>query len=236
MIVLTIPYHSGDRDRASELCKLIGEIEPERRNDWVVRLVARFDCEHIDTLSMNAVGRRFDMSWTRTEPHAVGWPAGPNMMARQILHGVPRWLEDCGWSNATGIMFMEPDCVPLSRDWLTKLAAEWELARANGKRIMGSWRDSGVPMGHINGNCIITPESAMGLARHINQYFAWDCAISPYVRNHWHITGLIRNDFEGKNATEELLRTPETGDTAPVMVHGYKDRSAQVIARKWMKL
>ena len=87
-----------------------------------------------------------------------------------------------------------------------------------------------------NGNFIITPESAMGLARHINQYFAWDCAISPYVRNHWHITGLIRNDFEGKNATEELLRTPETGDVAPVMVHGYKDRSAQVIARKWMNL
>lgn len=237
MIALTIQYHAADRDEADRLLRLIAQIEPERREDVKLRLVARKDCGHVDMSTIQTVGRRFDVTWGHTSSDESGWPAGPNAMACEIVATAPDWLHEVGWSQVDALFMLEPDVVPLSRTWIADLSAEWDRAKAEGKSVMGAWRNSGGAYGHINGNCILG-SAVWGLScfRKPPRSLAWDCHIAPYVRNKWHPTGLIRNDFQGLGATEEKLRTPEAGDVAPVLVHGYKDASAREIARRWMKL
>jgi len=236
MIILTIPYHHRDRQQAADMCRLIADIEPARREDVRVRLVARGDTEHLELETIRAIGRRFDVSWSKTECTNDGWPSGPNMMAKEILMTSPSWLHEAGWSDAVGIYLMEPDCVPLCRDWLNQIIRAWDLALIDGAWLMGSWRNSGGEHGHINGNCVIDPKHAVSIGRHINQHIAWDCGIVGHVRNHWCVSGLFLNRFQTTNATEEQLRTPETGAVPPVVVHGVKDNSAEAIARRWMNL
>lgn len=238
MIAICLQYWSGDIERAARMARMIADIEPARREDVKFRFVARYDCDHVDLPTIQAVGRRFDVSWGRTEEcDWTGWPAGPNKMATELIGTAEKWLAHVGWSACDGIFLIEPDVVPLRRTWLNEVLAEWAVAQAGGKTLMGSWRNSGGPHGHINGNCVIAPSvGRMAIWRHMPRHFAWDCHIAPKMRDHWHVSGLFRNDFEGKNATEELLRTPEVGDRAPAMVHGYKDLSAEEIARKWMNL
>jgi hypothetical protein len=241
MLALVIQYYQSDRDRASDLLRLITDIEPnyagEERNPNVkLRLVARYDCPHLDLEDIKYAARKFDVSWSRTERHQWdGWPAGPNGMAYDILHTADRWLADCGWSDTDGILLLEPDVVPLSRDWLIALQAEWARALGDGKWCMGSWRNSGGEHGHINGNAIWSREACKHLGA-AQKHLAWDCAIAPRFKDHWHITGLIKNCFQSTGATELALRTPEVGDREPRVVHGYKDTSAAEIARRWMNL
>jgi len=239
MIVLILQYWHNDRDKAAELCRLIADIEPERRHDVRIRLLSRYDTDHVELEAIQRIGRRFDVSWARTEEcDWTGWPAGPNRMAVETVTTADKWLHDAGWEDADGLFLIEPDVVPLRRTWLTEIVAEWAKAQAEGKSLMGSWRNSGGAHGHINGNCVIGRELARtaGIWR-VSRHLAWDCHIAPYVRNKWYVSPLFRNDFEGTNATEELLRTPEVaGDVQPALCHGYKDRSAHDIARRWMNL
>ncbi len=236
-LALFLQYHQADYEQAMTLARFIAEIEPARREDIRFRFVTRFDARNPDPETFAQVGKKFDVSWGRTSRYPwSGWPSGPNGMAKEILLGAPKMLHEAGWDEVGGVLLLEPDCVPLSRSWLTNLATEWAVARdLGGKAIMGSWRGSGPACGHINGNCIFRPDIAKAAgAEAIGPHMAWDCDIAPRLKNKWHVTGLIRNDFQSLNATEEKLRTPETGAVAPVMVHGFKDDSAMNIARKWI--
>lgn len=220
-----------------ELCRLIADIEPKRREDVRVRIVARGDAEQFDMDVIQYIGRKFDVSWAHAKSRAEGWPTGPNGMACEILLTAPEWLHENGWDDANGILLIEPDCVPLQKDWLDQILAAWAVALVNDAWIMGSWRNSGGERGHINGNCVTVP--TFGKLAHLKdcgRYLAWDCWHSPRTYNHWNISGLFRNDFQKSHAREADLRTPEIGTVPPVLVHGYKDGSSVAIARRWMNL
>lgn len=235
-LVIHLPYWQADREDAARLARFITQIEPARRDDVKIRFMARWDCPHLDMADMQFAGTRFDVSWAKTTTQWDGWPSGPNGMAKDILAGCEQAFHDIGWNDVDGILLMEPDCVPLCRHWLDKLIAEWKLARENGAWIMGSWRNSGTDIGHINGNAIYVPDLKDHVSlKHIVPGLAWDCAlVNQRVASHWHRTGLIRNDFQSRGATEKVLRTPEIGTQHPVLIHGYKDHSSYEIARKWI--
>lgn len=225
MIALVLQFHQADRARAMELARFIADIEPARRDDVRFRFVARYDCEQVDMDTMSAVGRKFDVSWGRTEKYQWdGWPAGPNGMAKEILETCPTWLKDNGWTDVTGLLMLEPDVVPCCKDWLNRIINHWMLAMVDGCWQMGAWRPSGGAYGHINGNCVIRTERAKGLAYHIPKLLAWDCAIAPYARNHWCKTDVIRNAFQSNYAKPEDLE----GCAA---LHGFKDGTAMELAR-----
>lgn len=238
MIVVVLQYHVGDLREATELASMIADIEPVRRTDVGIRLVARHDCPTMELLTLQKIGKKFDMSWAHSKSKSAGWPKGPNGMALDILSTAKEWLNECGWSDAVGILMLEPDCVPLQKDWLNQLILAWDFALLDGVRQMGSWRPSGGANGHINGNCMLKPDLGNKVDLHMwcPPDLAWDVGIAPHLRKHWLHSGLFRNDFQCMNATEERLRTPEIGGVAPVLVHGYKDDSARRIARKWMNL
>lgn len=235
MIAVILQYHDGDRVRAEELARFIADIEPVARPDVKMRFWARYDAEHLGMETFRYVGRKFDVTWGHSRRKWQGWPAGPNGMVYDIIEDGMGAMLDVGWRDVTGLLLIEPDCVPLSRDWLTQLSGAWDKALADDKWIMGSWRNSGPECGHINGNCIIRPDLRKKVdIRKAPQELAWDCFAAPYLKNSWEITGLIRNDFSSNDATVEKLRTPEVGFALPVLVHGYKDTSAFDIAKRWL--
>lgn len=234
-LCVVIQYYEADAAAAVELAKFITDIEPVERKDVKVRFVARYDCHHVDLDIFRYVSRRFETSWTHSRRQQRGWPDGPNGMALDILEDGQDALDKIGWYEMDGLLLLEPDCVPLANDWLNILMAEWAITREQGKWIMGSWRGSGPECGHINGNCIVVPDLAKRVSiKHPQAGLAWDCWLAPRLKNHWHVTGLIRNDFQSQFATEEKLRTPEVGEVPPVVVHGYKDQSALDIAKRWL--
>ncbi len=237
MIVLALQYHAGDRERALRLARFIAEIEPERREDVGIFLNCGCDSEPMDFDTMCLLGQRFPLAVHKQEKYRwSGWPAGPNGMALDLLE---LWSQR-PMSGCTGIYLLEPDCVPLSRDWLTKIGARWDAARAEGAWMLGSWRNSGGPYGHINGCAVVRPDFARLTHMHevvTESGIAWDCAVAPAAKDHWVASGLFRNDFQSTGATEDVLRTSEMGTgESPVVVHGYKDDSAFEISKKLMNL
>jgi len=234
-LVICLQFYEGDIAQARTLAEFIAEIEPKKRDDVRVRFVARGDCDQMDMGTIQLVSHKFDVSWIHANTKVSGWPAGPNALAMEILSTAPAWLKAAGWSDADGILLLEPDCCPLQRDWLDQILAEWAIALAERKWIMGSWRASGPNCGHVNGNCVVVPDIGKRLGIHYYpEHLAWDCWIAQRVQAHWRISGAFLNKFQSVNATEEILRTPEVGTEPPAIVHGYKDDSAYLIARKWI--
>ena len=235
-LVLCLQFYHGDRARAMRLARLIADIEPVRREDVEFMFVPRFDCE-VDETFVSLVEQKFKCAFFRTHTQWQGWPAGPNGMIRDLLLEGQRRVAK-GWLGATdSLLLIEPDCVPVTPDWLNVLIAEWQLALSADKWMMGTWRMSGGAMGHVNGNCIVRPDfaSLVDLSC-ITQHFAWDCAIVPQVKDRWHKTNLIRNLFQETNVTEERMVGRWIGEQMPVLVHGVKDESAMTIARRLLNL
>lgn len=234
MIAIVLQFHTADRTQALELARFIADLEPVKRHDVRFRFVARGDCEQADMDTIQYVAQKFDVSWVHAKTKAEGWPAGPNALACEILLGAPKWLHETGWQDAVGVLMLEPDTCPLSRDWLDVLIHAWDFALLDQAWCMGSWRHSGGQFGHINGNAIYVPD--FGRRAHLEgcpKDLAWDCWAANFAHKHWCKTGLIRNDFGLATATEGLLRVAEIGGVPPVLVHGYKDQSALTIAHKW---
>lgn len=236
MIALTISFWEGDRTEAMRLCRMIADIEDTPRDDVTVILLARYDTPH-DEDTIAYMRRKFP----NIEAHASttqwsGWPTGPNGMARDLLLMMESRIE------FDGVIMLEPDCVPLTRHWLNILIDEWQQARAQSKVMMGSWRNSGCPGGHINGNAFIIPQLATFLRKRgleiaqTPKSLAWDVYVSPFLREHWSTCGRILNKFQSRNASVEDLETPELGDHPPCLVHGYKDSSAFDYAVRKLKL
>ncbi len=236
MIALVLQFHESDKPQAMRLARMIADIEHLPREDVKFIFAARFDCEH-DEETVNHVRVKFPyVEAITTTTKLIGWPFGPNAMAVDVLEYL-----DAG-SMMDGALLLEPDCVPLSRHWLNVLIDEWQTARKENKVILGAWRNSGPPGGHINGNCILHPQLASWLrsrgfeVRQMAGGMAWDCSIAPWVRDHWMTTGRILNHFQSVHATEDSVLTPDMGDDSPVLVHGYKDDSAYALARKLLSL
>jgi len=236
MIILALQFHNADKPQAMRLARLIADLEEIPRDDVEFLFVARYDTEQ-DADTMEYVRKKFPrVSAFTSTTRLTGWPQGPNALVKDLLLSLDHR------TAVDGVLLIEPDCVPLSRHWLNILFDEWGKAILDRKVMLGAWRNSGAPGGHINGNAIIISALPSWLRScgfefaQVDQLNAWDCAISPWVREHWATTGRIKNRFQSHNATEDDLLTPDVGDEQPVLVHGYKDDSAYNLARKLLKL
>jgi len=227
--IIFLQFWAGDKVRAMRLARFIADIESGFRTDVEFVFVARFDCEH-DHDTIRYVNAKFRVNWITSLSPWTGWPGGCNGMALDTL----QWL-GANRPQSWGALLIEPDCVPVHPFWINHLMAAWE--EAGDAVIMGAWRDSGGAHGHINGNCVVRPSAVGQLAlQAIGTDLAWDCAIAPYVRKKWKMTGVIKNCFDSRNATAEILYDPSDADDLPVLVHGFKDDSAYLISKDLMKL
>lgn len=153
-LVLALQYWPGDYGEAMELARLITDIEPAKRDDVTFLFAARRDAK-IDENEVAYVATKFPVKTFQGKSDASGWPLGPNALFRETYQHCIEMIRS-GRMQGDGILFMEPDCVPLAPNWIDQLKAEWEECKAKGKQILGCWLmegDCGVE--HINGNCII---------------------------------------------------------------------------------
>lgn len=245
MIVLNLQFWESDKAQAMELARLVADLEPVPRTDAIFMFTARFDCTH-DPETIAHVSKKFPTYTYTTKRKFEGWPNGPNqMMADSYEHLVERWrrgklLADC-------VMFMEADCVPLHREWLSKLLEEY---KACGKPVLGAWLKKGdANCEHINGNCIV----AMNFYRkcpalmHPPSRGGWDATLAYAILPNGAPSKLIWSDYQlGQphnpfKGDESLWRVRRYGcpqnalygqDLNPVYLHGCKVIDGLKLARK----
>lgn len=150
-LILNLQFWEGDKTQAMALARLLADLEPIKRTDVTFLFSARFDASFCEE-TIAYVSEKFNVKRFRGKKHETGWPAGPNGMYREsFTHCIG--LTRAG-VQATGILFIEADCVPLHRNWLSMLIEEWKNC---GKDVLGAWFDrSDGCANHINGNCIIS--------------------------------------------------------------------------------
>lgn len=153
MIILNIQHWEGDKAQAMALLRLMADLEPVKRTNAYVLVTCRFDGT-FDEESIAYASSKFDIRKFRTTRKATGWPNGPNQMAGEsYLHCVEGHRKGL-FPNAEVVMFIEADCVPLRKTWISELYEEY---KQSGKMITGCWLkklDAGVE--HVNGNCLMS--------------------------------------------------------------------------------
>ncbi len=154
MISLCLQCSPLDMDAAVELIQLICWIEYPRREDTEFFLVYRKDCplwlgKEFEKLAANHFGR---CAARMARNHDVGWPAGCNMLAGSAFIEMSILRREGLCQNEAFLLF-EPDCIPLRRDWIDQLSAEWDRVSVLGKEAFGHWHSEGVEL-HMNGNAV----------------------------------------------------------------------------------
>lgn len=157
------------------------------------------------------------------------YPKGPN----EAAIGTIRLLEN---SAAKAVLLIEPDCCPVTPDWLEQLSASWDRASAAGKLIMGSWHPVNMDhptLGHINGNLMFSPDLAKRITiPDVPPDKPWDTFLADVFQPHWCRTGLIKNLNRHRTASLAQLTKPECGNRPPVLIHGVRDESAWNLAKQ----
>lgn len=136
-----------------------------------------------------------------------GWPFSANhawqMVARQIENPHPKALP-----SSQPWLWLEPDAVPLSPDWLDKIEAEYKRA---GKPFMGmEVKESGSP--HLSGVSVYPPSISGATTRlHTLDSQAFDIYFAPDFLPFAHFTNLIQHVYWAtRNPEREAqFRTPE---------------------------
>jgi hypothetical protein len=127
------------------------------------------------------------------------WPLGPNLVFRQVL-----WLYH--YKKLEGpFLWCEPDCVPVTADWLDSLFGEYQ---AEGKLFMGAFVDvfsdenkTRIPR-HMTGNGIYPgdaykPAPALMEAR----MTPWDVWAAQQIMRSCHFTKQIQHEYRHSEIT-----------------------------------
>jgi hypothetical protein len=196
MLILNLQFWEGDKAQAMALARLLADIELAPRHDVHFLFTSRFDCEH-DEATVEYVTKKFPKCYKlTTKRKATGWPNGPNQMMGESYESIITMIKrGTGFRNATGIMFIEADCVPLHRNWISLLSKEWEDC---GKAVLGAWLKAGdAGMEHINGNCIINTTfwKKCAAIMHPASKGGWDASLRYQILPNGYPSKLIWSDY-----------------------------------------
>jgi hypothetical protein len=218
------PY---DIEAATELCELLAELGEDRqdREFWIV---FRADTNSQRILQLQRIlNRKFKAMAFGARTHGDGWPAGSNALWYSTM--VEAWHRAReGWTMADGIFTFEPDCVPLTTDWFDRLEIEWIKAM---KPVVGHVHHTN----HINGNAMFDMRL---LERHAQvkwcsfQQVGWDWINREYFMQIGADTPLIWQRYQCPTITETAFLAIKKDGYRPAILHGVKDGSARVWARK----
>lgn len=235
MISLCLQCWPGDMPAALELAQLICDLEPTKRSDTEFFLVYRKDCPLELPKHFNAMaGPKFARAQAcMARNHDVGWAGGCNMLAFSAFVEIAL-LHRQGICQNEAFLLFEPDSVPMTKDWLDQLSAEWERVKALGKEAYGHYHMiSDLSTIHLNGNAVFRtdfwerhPDMMIGPATQGWDYFYREKYVplsvdSNYIYQHWGRPTISQ---------AELAQITKNG-MRPALFHGVKDGSARVGAR-----
>ena len=234
MLILAMPYWRGDREQVLTLAKRLADIEDKPRTDVMIEFVLRFDAEDPLPATIAYIAEKFKVSLYRCRRRGEGHPAGCNDQFFDYLgKSWERCLRDPKYKETVdGIYLYEGDNVPLRKDWLDAILAEWKVAREQGKYVLGCWHPDGSPVGHINGNLIYRPD-LYSLVQDLNgcaPFVAWDLFIAPKIEPHWHKSSLMVNLYRATNVPKSWVYDKK-GKAKYATAHGIKDNSIYDLAK-----
>lgn len=193
-LILNLQYWDGDKVQAMALARLLADLEPIKRTDVTFLFSARFDSS-IDEETVRYVSQKFNVRTFKGRKHETGWPAGPNGLFRESFTYCIGLSREKGRNkiDADAVMFMEADCVPLHREWLNMLLAEWKSC---GKKVLGPWLKKGdAGCEHINGNCIIALDLYFKIVGECGQQGGWDATCANIMLPNGHPSRLMFSDY-----------------------------------------
>lgn len=224
-LLLALQFYAGDKAAALDLARLIADIESSHSEAADFLFVARWDCD-FDADVIAHVSRKFNVRTFRTRQRGKFWPFGPNCVWHDVMaHAFEQRRE--GRFPYKAILTFEADCVPLSRDWISRLSAEFDSRHV---KVLGCEQPH--PIKHINGNALFSCDQdflkslrklgncspAIGWdVAHAKRFFQWGAADTP----------LIRSWYSRPTVAEEALDS--LAASGACFLHGIKDDSA----RRW---
>lgn len=236
MISLCLQCCPGDYHIAMELAQLICDLEKERRPDTEFFLVYRKDTplevhKHFEALA----NPKFARAAARpARNHDTGWPGGSNMLAGSAFIEMAVLLREGLCKNEAFLLF-EPDCVPLSVDWLDRLSLEWDSVKAAGKEAFGHWHQQGGPETlHMNGNAVFKTDF-------FDRHPTWIIGPGTQGWDYWFReqfipisldSNLIFQHYNRHGLTLEEFRSIQKNGTQPALFHGIKTNHGRLLARQ----
>lgn len=224
-----------DCNEALDLARLIADIQkafPAKcRPSWLVSYRADTPLTRVHTIERTLVGAFPKAVWTARAKHfGNGWPAGSNALWRSTMEDVAA-IAASGRTKAEGVLTFEPDCVPLARDWIDRLEAEY---RNRARPIVGHLHQFDTIAIHVNGNAMWPVDLATRWPQtlEVPPMHAWDYFHREFFVPNAQDTPLICQIYRRK-----LLSPPEWNSISkhglrPVLLHGIKDASGRRLARE----
>jgi hypothetical protein len=241
-VLMALQFSPMDREAAMALALLIRDVvltSGGKSPDADFMFAARYDCE-TDLAVVREVGRAFTRCWTYVSTTQFnGWPAGPNALFSDTYRYFCNQCARGKW-RYRGIWFLEPDCVPLSRDFIQKIVGEFRDCRRPGLGFFHCHGDK--RPNHVNGNLLLTPEFSKTYPQifALKRDVAWDalhaktlmnvCHPSKYIWSDYRL-GAEENPFHGcdqlwaeRDVASFWPKHPlaPTGPVHPVWLHGIK--------------
>ncbi len=233
MLLLALQLSPHDEMVALELARLIAEIEPSMRSNAEIAISARRGTNPvvIDQMAM-ALRQKFNkVHIIQCKGRATGWPAGCNELWAETMSRCFMLQRD-GKTQCTAVVTLEPDIIPLRPDWIDILAAQWDLAKAEGKQVVGHVHDS--PGTHINGNAIFE----IGLTQRYQRLLSaddlggWDMYHGKLLLSLGKDTNYIYQLYQIPHISLDQLLSVRKNGVIPAFLHGIKGMSGIDMVRK----
>ena len=238
MISLCLQCCPGDYVVALELAQLICDLEKERRPDTDFFLVYRKDTPlQVHKYFEAMAGPKFGRVVARpARNHDTGWPGGSNMLAASSFIEMAMLLREGVCKNEAFLLF-EPDCLPLSVDWLDRLSGEWDAVKASGKEAFGHYHQEGGPETlHMNGNAVFRTDF-------FDRHPTWIVGPGTQGWDYWFReqfipisvdSNLIHQLYNTHGITFEAYSSITKNGVRPALLHGIKTPDGRAHAREYL--
>lgn len=224
-----------DCNEALDLARLIADIQkafPAKcRPSWLVSYRADTPLSRVHMVESVLVGAFAKAVWkTRAKHFGNGWPAGSNALWRSTMEDVAH-MAASAQTKAKGVLTFEPDCIPLARDWIDRLEAEYS---GRVREIVGHMHQADTLDAHINGNAMWPVDLATKWPQvlEVPPIHAWDYFWREFFLPRAQDTPLITQWYRRRALTFAEWTDIRKHDLRPVLLHGIKDDSGRRLARE----
>lgn len=232
-ILVTIPFWDGDRYQVEIQAKFLADLQKGHSELADILFVNRFDAKPLRPEIIKYVSRKFNVMQYRSKRKETGWPSGCSSLWFGMLEYVYHKQVAKQIPHYKALFNMASDVVPLKRDWVEYLHAQWDAmqpAAVAGALIEG-------PRDHINGDAMLMttrPDFLRWLVNEvggIKQRAGWDWVLAPdFCARGWKNIDGIKSLWQTPTMTLQDAKVWMGRDVA--LIHGVKDASLLDAARK----
>lgn len=208
-MIAAIQYWAEDEAQALTLARLLADIEPSKREDFMLVLARRGDCPISEEAgrTRDYCTEKFQTMLLRSPREEVGYPDGCfGLWAGTLERLSTLWLDgNIPWEWGRTVFFCEADGAPICSDWIDRMRVAHALTRSIGLQVTGAvMEEHGA---HVNGNLILDLRikgehpSLMECPTRV----AWDLHHADLLVGLTRASVIIRNEHGTRNWTADTL-------------------------------